>query len=209
MSTTENQTENLEQETQQAPPQQDTVEQDSEKQETLETLDSQHPNQDAEQAEPEQNPLELALAEIESLKKDNMRLMAEMENLRKRTQKELTDARKYAVSPLAKDLFTVSDNLGRALNAVTEEQKENADPALKNLIIGLEMIANDFTCAFDKNNIKVVHPTVGNKFDVNTMQAMQEIATDDVESGCVVQTLQPAYVMHERLLRPAMVVVAK
>lgn len=157
----------------------------------------------------EEDPLETAKEQIESLQQDNMRLMAEMENLRKRTQKELADARKYAVSPLAKDLFTVSDNLGRALDAITDEQKENADPAIKNLIVGLEMVANDFSNAFDKNSIKIITPVVGDKFDVSTMQAMQEIASEDIDSGCIVQTLQPAYVLHERLLRPAMVIVAK
>ena len=157
----------------------------------------------------EVSPLEQAQTEIASLKEDNIRLIAEMENVRKRTQKELQDSRKYAVSPLAKDLFSVSDNLGRALDAVTDEQKDNADDGIKNLIIGLEMVASEFTSAFEKNGIKTITPNSGDKFDVATMQAMQEIETPDVEKGCVVQTLQSAYILNERLLRPAMVIIAK
>ena len=158
---------------------------------------------------PELSPLDEALAEIATLKEDNVRFIAEMENLRKRTQKELQDFKKYAISPLAKDLFAVSDNLGRALEAITPAQKENADDGIKNLIIGLEMVAGEFTSAFEKNNIQTVTPAVGDKFNVATMQAMQEVEGTDVEKGCVVQCLQSAYVLHDRLLRPAMVLVAK
>ena len=158
---------------------------------------------------PELSPLDEALSEIATLQEDNVRLIAEMENLRKRTQKELQDFKKYAISPLAKDLFAVSDNLGRALEAVTDEQKENADDGIKNLMVGLEMVAGEFTSAFEKNNIKTITPAVGDKFDVATMQAMQEVEGTDIEKGCVVQCLQSAYILHDRLLRPAMVLVAK
>ena len=181
--------------------------------------DSQFENKraEAEQAETEQpseeapqlSPLEEAQAEIATLKEDNVRLIAEMENLRKRTQKELQDFKKYAISPLAKDLFPVSDNLGRALDAITSEQKENADDGIKNLIIGLEMVASEFTGAFEKNNIKTITPAVGDKFDVATMQAMQEVEGTDIPTGCVVQCLQSAYILNDRLLRPAMILVAK
>ena len=157
----------------------------------------------------ELSPLDEALTEITTLKEDNVRLIAEMENLRKRTQKELQDFKKYAISPLAKDLFAVSDNLGRALDAITDEQKENADDGIKNLIVGLEMVAGEFTTAFEKNNIQTITPATGDKFDVATMQAMQEVEGTDVAKGCVVQCLQSAYILHDRLLRPAMVLVAK
>ena len=158
---------------------------------------------------PQLSPLDEAQAEIATLQEDNVRLIAEMENLRKRTQKELQDFKKYAISPLAKDLFPVSDNLGRALDAITDEQKQNADDGIKNLIVGLEMVATEFTGAFEKNQIKTITPAVGDKFDVATMQAMQEVEGTDVEKGCVVQCLQSAYILHDRLLRPAMVLVAK
>ena len=176
-----------------------------EEQATIDPAEEQTENQE----NPEVSPLDEANAKIATLEEDNVRLIAEMENLRKRTQKELQDFKKYAISPLAKDLFAVSDNLGRALEAVTPENKENADDGIKNLIVGLEMVAGEFTTAFEKNNIKTVTPAVGDKFDVATMQAMQEVEGTDVEKGCVVQCLQSAYILHDRLLRPAMVLVAK
>lgn len=161
----------------------------------------------ADAPEPEQDPLEVLQAENAELKDRLMRALAEVENVRRRADKDRQDAAKYGPSGLAKELLGAIDNLGRAVQSVTEEDKESS-PAMKNLAIGVEMTEKQFLEALERFQVKRIDP-LGEKFSYEHHQAMSE-ATDTGEApGTVVQVLQPGYIMHDRLLRPAMVIVAK
>ena len=136
-----------------------------------------------------------------------LRLVAETENIRKRNEREREDTLRYAASGLAKDLLNVADNLFRALSAVPDEMREGEEAA-KNFIVGVEMTEKDLLAAFEKHGIKRILP-IGDKFDYEKHQAMFELENTDQPAGTVVEMMQPGYIMHERLLRPAMVGVAK
>lgn len=160
------------------------------------------------------DPLAAAEARIQELEADlsdlrdrSLRALADAENTRRRSERELADARKYASSGFAKDLLNVSDNLGRALESVPEELRER-DENLKSLIVGVEMVEKDLLTAFERQGIKKIEP-LGEKFDHTYHQAMFEVPDSGEPAGTIVQLLQPGYVMHDRLLRPAMVAVAK
>jgi len=160
------------------------------------------------------DPLAAAEARIQELEADlsdlrdrSLRALADAENTRRRSERELADARKYASSSFAKDLLNVSDNLGRALESVPEELRER-DENLKSLIVGVEMVEKDLLTAFERQGIKKIEP-LGEKFDHTYHQAMFEVPDSGEPAGTIVQLLQPGYVMHDRLLRPAMVGVAK
>lgn len=147
-------------------------------------------------------------AENAELKDRALRVMAEMENLRRRTEKELKDARQYAVSSFARDMLTVSDNLRRALEALPEDDRRNAGAAISALIEGVEMTERDLLNQLDKNGVRKLDPE-GQKFDPNFHQAMFEVPNTDVPNNTVVQVVQSGYVIGERVLRPAMVGVSK
>ena len=163
--------------------------------------------QAAESAEAEPDPLEALQAENAELKDRLMRALAEVENVRRRADKDRQDAAKYGPSGLAKELLGAIDNLGRAVQAVTEEERD-ANPAMKNLVVGVEMTEKQFLEAFERFQIKRLDP-LGEKFSYEQHQAMSEATDTGHPAGTVVQVLQAGYVMHDRLLRPAMVVVAK
>jgi molecular chaperone GrpE len=146
-------------------------------------------------------------AEVADLKDKLLRAVAETENLRRRTEREKADIRKFAAADFARDLLSVPDNLQRALNAVPPEARE-ANPDLAQLLEGVELTERELLAQFEKHGIKTVHPQ-GEKLDPNLHQAMVQIDDDSVEPGTIVQVMQIGYVMHERLLRPAMVGVAK
>ncbi len=146
-------------------------------------------------------------AELSDLRDRSLRALADAENTRRRSERELAEARKYASSSFAKDLLNVSDNLGRALESVPEELRER-DENLKSLIVGVEMVEKDLLTAFERQGIKKIEP-LGEKFDHTYHQAMFEVPDSGEPAGTIVQLLQPGYVMHDRLLRPAMVGVAK
>lgn len=145
-------------------------------------------------------------AEIATLKDQSLRALAEVENIRRRAEREQADTAKYATSKFAGDLVGVLENLQRALDYVSDEQKE-ASPMLKNLAIGVEMTLKELLGAFEKHGIKRIDP-LGQKFDHQFHQAVAQINTPDAEEGTIVQVLQAGYVIHDRLLRPAMVGVA-
>lgn len=152
---------------------------------------------------------EPALAvELEETKDRLLRTLAEMENLRRRTAREIEDARRYAVTGFARDLLEVADNLSRALESVPPKAKERID-LIKNLADGVAMTEKALLGAFERHQIAKVRPEIGEKFDHNRHQAMFEIETDQQPPGTVAQVLQPGYVIADRLLRPAMVGVAK
>jgi molecular chaperone GrpE len=151
--------------------------------------------------------LEKARAEIAQLKDQALRALAEAENTRRRAQRDREDFARYAVGPLAKDILPVADNLARALAAVPAEAMAK-DEALKNLVDGIAATERQLLAAFERQNIKRIDPA-GEKFDSNSHQAMFELPGSGQPAGTVVQVLQPGYVLHDRLLRPALVGVAK
>ena len=142
--------------------------------------------------------------EIANLKDQLLRSLAEQENIRKRSQREREEASKYAVSSFARELLSVSDNLRRALNAAPTHDDEQ----VKTFVIGVEMTEKEILNAFEKFGVKKVSPE-GEKFDHNFHQAMFEVEDAEKEPGIVVQVLQPGYILHDRLLRPALVGVSK
>ena len=153
------------------------------------------------------DPLEEAKAEIGRLKDQLLRALAETENVRRRAAREREDAQRYAASNFARDMLAVADNLGRALQHIPVEQLET-DPALKTLYDGVAATERQLQAAFERHNIKRIEP-LGEKFDSNLHQAMFEVPGTGQPAGTIVQVLQPGYVMHDRLLRAAMVGVAK
>ena len=146
-------------------------------------------------------------AENADLKDKLMRALAEVENVRRRSEKERQDTAKFGASGLAKELLPAIDNLGRALQSVPEEMRDG-DDSVKNLVLGVEMIEKQFVDALSRFKITRIEP-MGEKYSYELHQAMSEVEGTGHPAGTVVQVLQPGYVMHERLLRPAMVIVAK
>jgi molecular chaperone GrpE len=148
------------------------------------------------------------MKENEELKDARLRAAAEMENLRRRTARDVHDARNYAIANFARDMLSVSDNLGRALEAIPEEARRLGDPGFKALIDGVEMTERDMLSALERHGVKKLDPD-GEKFDPNFHQAMFEVPREDVPNNTVVQVVQTGYVIGERVLRPAMVGVSK
>ena len=146
--------------------------------------------------------------ELADLRDKALRTLAEMDNLRKRTQREKQDLQKYAVADLAKALLPVVDNLRRALDALPEEARTDLPDGVGQMITGVEMTERELLTALDKFQIKKIDP-LGEAFDYNFHQAMFEVEHSGQAPGTVVQVMQPGYVIHDRLLRPAMVGVAK
>jgi molecular chaperone GrpE len=137
-----------------------------------------------------------------------LRTLAEMENLRKRTQREVADAKTYGIAGFARDVLDIADNLQRALDAVPAEAKADAGPGLKALIEGVELTERSLLNALEKNGVKRFDPA-GEKFDPNFQQAMYEVPDSSVPAGTVVQVVQAGFTLGERVLRPALVAVSK
>ena len=148
------------------------------------------------------------LKENEELKDRALRVAAEMENLRRRTARDVHDARAYAVANFARDMLSVSDNLRRALDAIPAEAKASGDAGFKALIEGVDLTERAMLSALERHGVKKLAPE-GEKFDPNFHQAMFEIPNPDVAAGTVLQVVQPGYSIGERVLRPAMVGIAK
>jgi molecular chaperone GrpE len=144
--------------------------------------------------------------EISRLKEEKIRVLAEMENLRKRFDREKIDSIKYGSANFARDILSPGDNLERALSAVNKE--EDHSDSINNLIEGLVMVKKELVSALEKNGITKID-TIDKKFDPNLHQAMMEVENDDLDEGVVIQEIQSGYMMHDRLLRPAMVGVSK
>ena len=141
------------------------------------------------------------------LKDQLMRTLADGENLRKRTLKDIENSKKYSHIYFVKDLITSVDNFQRALKAVPEEKSSLPEP-IQNLIIGLEIVEKEILATLEKHNVKLIDP-MGKKFDYNLHQAMFEVPTNEEEPGKVVEVSQKGYVLHDRLVRPAMVGISK
>jgi len=158
-------------------------------------------------AQPAEQRAQSLEAEVSSLKDQLLRALAEAENIRRRAQREREDIAKYAVSGFAKELLSVADNLRRALEAVPADSRET-DELLKTLATGVEATERQLCSAFDRVGIKKLEP-LGAPFDPNFHQVMFEIENTGQSAGTVVQVLQAGYTIHGRLLREAMVGVAK
>jgi len=144
--------------------------------------------------------------EVAELNDKLLRAVAETENLRRRAAREREETGKYAVTGFARDLLSVADNLRRALDSLTEDNR--ADEGLGGLISGIEMTERELLNVFERNKISRIDPE-GEKFDHNFHQAMFEVADSGQPAGTVVNVMQPGYVIADRLLRPAMVGIAK
>ena len=153
-----------------------------------------------------EDALEQAQGEIGKLKDQILRAMAETENTRRRMKKEIEDAQKYAVGSFAKEMLSVADNFRRALEAVPQDGA--GGETLKNLVTGVEATERQLLAAFERFGIKKINP-MGEAFDPNYHQVMMEIEDASKPAGMVVQVLQEGYMIHDRLLREAMVAVAK
>ncbi len=152
----------------------------------------------------EADPVALAA----ELKDKLLRTLAEMENLRKRTEREVTDSRLYGIASFARDMLGVADNMRRALDAVSPELRASAEPGVKALLDGVELTEREFLKVLEKNGVRQFTPR-GEKFDPNVHQAMFEVPDPSVPAGSVVEVVQPGYMIGERVLRPALVGVSK
>ena len=150
--------------------------------------------------------LESLRGDLEAAKQDALYARAETQNVRRRMEKDVQDARNYAATGFARDILSVADNLGRALDAIPAEQRE--DEKLKGFIAGIEATQRELEKVFSRNGITRI-AAKGMPLDPNQHQAMMEIPTDDAEPGTIVQEMQAGYMIKDRLLRPAMVGVAK
>ncbi|SDR23394.1 nucleotide exchange factor GrpE [Pseudovibrio sp. Tun.PSC04-5.I4] len=164
---------------------------------------------EAEQVEAavEVDPIEALRAENAALKDRTLRTMAEMENLRRRTEKEVKDAKVYAIAGFARDMLVVNDNLGRAIDALPDEATQN-DENLKALVEGVELVEREMLNHLEKHGVKRLSPE-GEKFNPHFHQAMFEVPNTEVPNNTVMNVVQAGYVIGERVLRPAMVGISK
>jgi molecular chaperone GrpE len=163
-------------------------------------------NATAETVPPPEERLAAAEAEAAEFKDKALRAMAEVENIRRRAQRERDDAVKYGVTNLARDLLSAADNLRRAITSVPEAQV--TDEVTRNLLAGVAATERELLGAFEKHSIRRIDPK-GERFDHNLHQAIFEVENTGQPGGTIVEVLQPGYVLYDRLLRPAMVGVAK
>jgi molecular chaperone GrpE len=154
-----------------------------------------------------QDPLTAMIAERDQLKDQLLRALADTENMRRRSEREATNVRKYGHTPFARDLVGAIDNLARVVESAPEIL-DQADETVKSLITGIQLSWTELQSVIEKHGIKRVEP-LGEKFDYNLHQAMFEVPTNDQPNGMVLEVVQHGYVLHDRLLRPAMVGVAK
>ena len=163
----------------------------------------------AETAAPAQpDALTLLEAEKADLKDKLLRALADTENMRRRAERESADARLYAVTSFARDMLNVADNVRRALDSVPEAERAAAEGALKALVEGIELTERDLAKTLERHGVKRLEPE-GQRFDPNRHQAMFEVPNPEVPAGTVVQVVQSGYVIGERVLRPALVGVAR
>jgi len=146
--------------------------------------------------------------ELAEAKDRLLRTLADMDNMRKRTEREVADARVYGISTFARDILGVADNMHRAMQALDDELRAKADDATKALLEGVELTERELMNVLEKHGVKRIEP-LNQKFDPNRHQAMYEIEDASVPSGSVVQVMQAGYLIGERVLRPALVAVSK
>ena len=146
-------------------------------------------------------------AELDTLRDDRLRALADAQNTRRRAEKEVADARAYSVSSFAKDMLDVADNLSRALAAIEPSQLENASDALKNLVEGIAMTEKSLLSKMERHGVKMIDPAPGDVFDPNRHQAVAQIPSDQ-PSGKIASVMQTGFVIGDRTLRAAMVAVS-
>lgn len=156
-----------------------------------------------------------ASSEAETLKAENaglkdrlLRTMADMENLRRRTEKEVADSRTYGATNFARDMLGVLDNLHRGIATLSDDLRNSADPALKSFIEGVQLTEADFLSRLARHGVKKLAPD-GQKFDPNKHEALFEVPDESVPSGTVVQVVEGGYTIGDRVLRPAKVGVSR
>ena len=203
-----NKEQNAQQETKEKIEKEEIAENNEENEKVNNSTNADEPQNDAGRKEEEtiENEEQKLQEEIRSLKEDKIRVLAEMENLRKRFDREKIDSIKYGSVNFARDILSPGDNLERALSAINQE--EGHPQSIKNLIKGLKMVQKELSSALEKNGISKIN-SINEKFDPNLHQAMMEVERDDIDEGIIVQEIQTGYMMHDRLLRPAMVGVSK
>ncbi|MCJ8520401.1 molecular chaperone GrpE [Pseudorhizobium tarimense] len=162
----------------------------------------------AEEPVAQPDPTEVLKAENAELRDRFLRMAAEMENLRRRTERDVKDAKSYSVAGFARDMLAVSDNLRRALDAVPADVRESGDQTLTTLLEGVEMTERSMLSALERHGVKKIEAE-GEKFDPNFHQAMFEIPNADVPNNTVLRVVQAGFTIGERVLRPAMVGVSK
>ena len=155
-----------------------------------------------------QAAIEMLNAEVTALKDRILRTMAEMENLRRRTEKEVADSKAYGVSSFARDMLTVADNLQRAQASFPAQARGEMAPAMKSFVEGVELTERDFLSRLARFGIKPME-TAGQKFDPNRHEALFELPDPSVPSGTIAQEVETGYMIGERVLRPAKVGVAR
>jgi len=151
--------------------------------------------------------LETLLAETADMRDKLLRTMADMENLRQRTEREKADTARYAISNFARDVLTIGDNLKRAIEHVPAEAAAQ-DPALKSFLEGVELTERELLNMMERHGVTTIEP-LGQRFDPNSQQAMYEVPNPDVPEGTVVEVMQAGYMIGDRCLRPALVAVSK
>ncbi len=157
----------------------------------------------------ELSPREAELAaELATTRERLLRALAETENLRRRAAREVEEAHKYAITGFARELLEVADNLNRALASIPPHARDQSELA-RSLVDGVALTEKSLQTAFERHQIAKVIPELGSKFDHNRHQAMLELETADHPPGTIAQVMQPGYVIADRLLRPALVAVAK
>jgi molecular chaperone GrpE len=161
----------------------------------------------ASSADEPQDPLLVMIAERDQLKDQLLRALADTENMRRRSEREAANVRKYGHTPFARDLVGAIDNLARAVESAPDNL-DTLDETIKSLVTGIQLSWTELQSIIERHGIKRVEPH-GEKFDYNLHQAMFEVPTLDQPSGVVVEVVQHGYVLHDRLLRPAMVGVSK
>jgi molecular chaperone GrpE len=159
--------------------------------------------------------VEAGPSEVEALQTENaslkdrlLRTLAEMENLRRRTEREVADAKIYGVTSFARDMLSVADNLRRGLDSLPAEARESADAAAKSLVEGVEVTERDFLSRLTRHGVKKLEPQ-GERFDPNLHEALFEVPDESVPAGTVVQVVESGYTIGDRVLRPAKVGVSK
>ena len=173
------------------------------------------PQQDAPKDGPAPDELEQLLALVQALNAENtelkdqrLRALAELENTRRRAEREKQDASQFAVTRFARDMLTVADNFTRALAACPPEKREAADPQVKGVIEGVEVTERQLLAAMEQHGVKIIDTTDA-KFDPNLHQAVAEVPGEGKPPGAIVHVIQTGYTINGRLLRPAMVTVAR
>jgi molecular chaperone GrpE len=145
---------------------------------------------------------------VDDLRDKYLRAVAETDNMRKRAERDVADARAYGIASFARDIISVSDNLSRALEAIAPEARASAEGTLKALLEGVDLTRRELEKALKKQGVRVLDPK-GERFDPHLHQAMYEVPDSDAQSGTVVQVMQTGYAIGDRVLRPALVAVAK